>query len=151
MLVNIVNYMDFSTAIDRLKEHAKKTPTQIAKILILDINQRAIDTSRVDTGRYVGGWQISINDSPIFATNPYDDGVDRKEQEEQIKNSQITDNQERALYFKGGTIFLANNVEYAIFREFGTPYQKPDYTLTLAIQAALNRLNEIADELEFKG
>lgn len=150
VVLKLANFDAFSASIRRLQDHVKEVPQKLAKELIIDINQITIGTSRTDTGRYVGGWQISFN-KPVFATNPYADGVSRKSQEAQIKAKQITDNEQKALTFKGGTIFLANNVEYAIYREFGTPTQKPDYTLTLAIQATINRLNKIVRELEFKG
>jgi hypothetical protein len=150
-VLELSNEKAFSTALKKYADHVKQLPRIIAKKIIIDINQKALDFSRVDTGRYVGGWFVSVGSSPSFGVNAYDDGKDRKPIEEQIKREQQSKNDKTALEFKGGTIFLANNVEYAIFREFGTPTQSPDYTLTRAIQVTIERLNTLIKELEFKG
>ena len=148
-MLELSNEKAFSTALKKYADHVKKTPQAIAKIVMLDINQRAIDRSRVDTGRYVGGWLISY-DEPSKEQSNYVTSTE-KTNESTIKNTQIDQNQAKILNFNKRILYLSNNVEYAIYREFGTPTQSPDYTLTGAVQATINRLNTLIKELEFKG
>lgn len=131
----------------KLKAFGKKVeeaPEDLTKKLMIDIQTRTILKSPVDTGRLIGGWQISISKSaPSFKHNKYANTsksgkkISRKSKESSIKQKTISENEDKIEKFKGSEntiLWLANNVDYAKYREYGTNKSAGKFMLTKAIQ-----------------
>ena len=132
---------EFQRAINSFTEKVENLPIKACKIIMLELNKATILNTPVDTGRLVGAWQISLSDQPSFTANKYKDGKDRKSQENSVKSNQMNFNVSNVEKFQGGLMWLANNVEYAKYQEYGTGKLRGKFMLTRAIQEVQTNLN----------
>lgn len=140
-MLKVTNLAQFQAGIDKFSEKVNDTPVQIAKKIMLEINKQVILGSPVITGLYVGSWQISSGVNPSNMT-VYITGQEANEGH--AKSSQISKNETKIMKFDGGTLWLSNNAEYALYLEYGTENMRAQYVLTKAIQTVLARINELA-------
>ena len=107
----------FSLQIEKWTEETQKRVTLAVRKIALDVFERIILKSPVDTGRFRGNWQVQIGSIPT-GTLEIDD-----------KSGQVTlaKAQAEVLGVKAGdTIFLINNLPYARRLEYGWSNQAPE-------------------------
>jgi len=142
-MLNVTNLQAFQKSIRNFAEKTRQAPVRVAKKLILDLHRETVTLTPVDTGRLVGAWQVSVTDDrPLFASNPYNDGVDRKSQEYQVKREHI-DRVRTQSYGNSRIFWLANNVDYARHQEYGSSRNRGKFML----QTALTKIQAKADQL----
>lgn len=140
----------FNAKLKAFAEKAKKAPIVATKIAALEILKQTILNSNIDTGRMIGGWQISTGSSPKF-----DDGSfisfaeitspDSFKQERIDKNLKKLDKIEKPA---SGKLWFANNVEYVKYQEFGTDHYDGNFAFTRAVQNIGTKLeNLVKDQL----
>ena len=133
---------NLNKALKRYANATGKAPVIVAKEIGLEIYRQTVLTTPVDTGRLVGAWQISEGSQASFVTNPYDDGISRKQSEQSIKQSAIDKSITAINAVKGGSIiWVANNVDYAPFQE------AKKLMLSAAVEYARNRADKLAKEV----
>ena len=147
--LQVLQLKNFQKALNDFAEKTRQSPKRVAKKMVLELHRQTVLLTPVDTGRLVGGWQISTTDAlPSFHTNPYDDGVYRKDEEEPLKNSFISSEQGRNDFnFKSRFFWVANNVEYARFQEFGTGKMQGKHMFTTALTMVKERAQKLAKRL----
>lgn len=107
----------FSLQIEKWTEETQKRVTLAVRKIALDVFERIILKSPVDTGRFRGNWQVQIGSIPT-GTLEIDD-----------KSGQVTlaKAQAEVLGVKAGdTIYLINNLPYARRLEYGWSNQAPE-------------------------
>lgn len=107
----------FSLQIEKWTEETQKRVTLAVRRIALDVFERIILKSPVDTGRFRGNWQVQIGSIPT-GTLEIDD-----------KSGQVTlaKAQAEVLGVKAGdTIYLINNLPYARRLEYGWSNQAPE-------------------------
>ena len=117
-----------------LTRFGKKTEQQISQIvrkICLDLFTIIVTRSPVDTGRFRANNSINLNTLPSDSTFEMD------------KNGGLTINRGNAslgAYKLGDTIFLYNNVEYAMYLEFG-PHSKqaPSGVYRVSVQEIISK------------
>lgn len=116
----------FTQGLINFKVKTEKQASQVVRKLVLDMFAKLIVTPwPVETGRSKANNQISLNDLPTTAVLTLDkDGSATIAVGLQVLSS-----------FKlGDTIFLYNNVEYALALEYGHSKQAPAGCYRIAVQ-----------------
>lgn len=126
---------------DQVSSWVKKTEAKIEmahRKIALDVFTRVILMSPVDTGRFRGNWQVAIGSMPSGTLELNDkDGT--------VAIGRV---QAEALNVKAGdTIFLVNNLPYAIPLEYGYSSQAPGGFVRLTVQQFEPIVAAIAREL----
>ena len=119
------------------KDALRKMNLAVRKIS-LEIFSRVILKSPVDTGRFRGNWQVAIGSIPS-GTLELDD-----------KTGTATVSKADAKLFSakaGDTIYLANNLPYAVRLEEGYSQQAPAGMVALTVQEFAAIVGEIGIEL----
>lgn len=141
-MLKVTNLEQFQQAIRDFQEKTKRTPERAAKEIILELMRQTIMLTPVDTGRLVGGWQTSVtNSQPTFSTNPYD-GALPGQNETQVRMSQLS--RIEKLSGTGKIYWLANNVEYARYQEYGTGKMRGKFMFQTALKKVQARAEELA-------
>ncbi len=125
--------MSFDKELDRAVLNLKGFTEKKVKGTIFALCSRIIKESPVDTGRFRGNWQSSLQ-SPITSTK---DSVDRSGASSINQAASVV----QALDM-GQTFFLTNNLPYAQRLEFGWSKQAPQGMLRINVErvrAALAR------------
>lgn len=107
----------FSLQIEKWTEETQKRVTLAVRKIALDVFERIILKSPVDTGRFRGNWQVQIGSIPAGTLEIND------------KSGQVTlaKAQAEVLGVKAGdTIYLINNLPYARRLEYGWSNQAPE-------------------------
>jgi len=146
--LKIDNLENFQKAIKAHAEMINSTPRKVAKKMILAIHRQTVLLTPVDTGRLVGGWQISTNDSsPSFHTNKWEEAPNQPQNTNAIMREQIDSEQNRTDYdFKSRFFWVANNVEYARWQEYGNGRTIGKFMLEQAVQEVTARAYELAKQ-----
>ena len=147
--LKIDNLENFQKAIKAHAEMINSTPRKVAKKMILAIHRQTVLLTPVDTGRLVGGWQISTNTSsgPDFHTNKWDEASNQPQNADAIRRAQIEGEQNRDDYdFKSRFFWVANNVEYARWQEYGNGRVIGKFMLEQAVQEVTARAYELAKQ-----
>jgi hypothetical protein len=101
-----------------------KIETAIRKIAI-DVFAEVIMMSPVDTGRFRGNWQVAIGSVPTGTLE-----IDDKTGTATLSKAQAT-----AMGLEAGqSIFLVNNLPYAMALEYGLSQQAPGGMIRLTVQ-----------------
>lgn len=101
-----------------------KIETAIRKIAI-DVFAEVIMMSPVDTGRFRGNWQVAIGSVPTGTLE-----IDDKTGTATLSRAQAT-----AMGLEAGqSIFLVNNLPYAMALEYGLSQQAPGGMIRLTVQ-----------------
>jgi hypothetical protein len=115
---------NFTLDIQRFVDKAKGNIDLVVRRVSLDVFRRVILKSPVDTGRFKGNWQVGIGSYPTTTLNVLD------------KTGQVAINKAAgaaATLQAGQTIYLVNNLPYAIGLEFGKSKQAPAGMVRLTI------------------
>jgi hypothetical protein len=111
-----------------LTRFGQKTENQMSKIvrkIVLDLHTRLVMRAPVDTGRFRANNSISLNTLPTGATLVLDpNGAGTIQVGQQVM----------AAFKLGDTIFLYNNVEYALALEYGHSKQAPAGVYRISVQ-----------------
>lgn len=142
-MLKLIGLAGFEKAINDYAEKVEQSPIQIAKKIMLEIQQKTILGSPVITGLYVGSWQISTGDRPSTLSVTVSG---KTASESGTKNEQLNKNTTKIKSFNGGTLWLTNNAEYALFLEYGTENMKQQLILTKAIQSVQSRVEAMAKQ-----
>jgi hypothetical protein len=106
----------FALQLEEFAEQAKEAVDASLREIIIEIGNSLIRMSPVDTGRFRGNWQMSIDVPPAGTLNTLDPtGV---EATARIAGESI-------LFRAGTTAFIVNNLPYAIPLEYGHSDQAP--------------------------
>ena len=106
----------FALQLAEFAEQAKDAVDASLREIIIEIGNSLIRMSPVDTGRFRGNWQMSIDAPPAGTLSTLDPtGADTKAR---IEGDAI-------LFRAGTTAFIVNNLPYAIPLEYGHSDQAP--------------------------
>lgn len=115
----------FTVDLTRFKLKTEQQMSQVVRKIVLDLHTQLVMRSPVDTGRFRANNSISINALPTDATLEFD------------KSGGVTISRAGvviAAYKLGDTIFLYNNVEYALALEYGHSQQAPQGCYRISVQ-----------------
>lgn len=119
-------------------ETANKVELAIRKIAI-DAFTRIVLRSPVDTGRFRGNWQVSIENIPIGTVN----------QSDESGSETIAEIVKVASELKGDqAIYLVNNLPYARRLEYGWSKQAPGGMVRLTVQEFQSIIKQIAEQIK---
>lgn len=123
----------FAASLAEFAEQAKGAIDTVCREVIIEIGSSVIRMSPVDTGRFRGNWQFSI-DSPAQGS------LDRVDVNGSQSTAELVNG---ALQFKAGeTAYIVNNLPYAIRLEYGWSNQSPDGM----VRVTLDRFQDIVLE-----
>lgn len=119
---------------DRIAAKLTATVEKAAKALVLAITANLIAATPVDTGWARANWIPSIGD-PVSAVAGSRESVSPADQQA---------GQAQVLSYKlaAGTLWVANNVPYVRFLNYGTSAQAPAGFVEVAIAQALSKVRE---------
>jgi len=136
-MLNVTNLQAFQKSIRNFAEKTRQAPVTVAKKLILELSRQTILLTPVDTGRLVGGWQVSGGDRPVVfnlgESNPSEAHKKAEESTLQLKPEQ-------------GIFWLANNVDYARHQEYGSARNRGKFMLQTALTSVQARADKLAKE-----
>ncbi|WP_116654422.1 HK97 gp10 family phage protein [Pelagibacterium sediminicola] len=126
---------------DQIAAFARKTEAKIEtaiRKIALDVFSEVILKSPVDTGRFRGNWQVAIGDVPTGTL----------EVEDKTGTVTIGKVQAEVLNLKAGdTIYLVNNLPYALPLEYGHSGQAPEGMVRITVQRFKPIVEAVAREL----
>ena len=115
----------FTAQIGEWVHKAKGNIDLVVRKVALDMFLRVVMKSPVDTGRFKGNWQVAIGTIPAGVLNV----------EDKSGAATIAKVQAEVLGLKAGqTIYLVNNLVYALPLEYGHSKQAPNGMVRLTIQ-----------------
>ena len=105
----------FALELRKLIEKAKVAPELVVRKATLDIHSSVVDMSPVDTGRFKGNWNIAYGSPDLTVTTNLDpSGSDAKSKALAAAAS-----------YNGQSVYITNNLPYAIPLEYGHSGQAP--------------------------
>ena len=105
----------FALELRKLIEKAKVAPELVVRKAALDIHSSVVDMSPVDLGRFKNNWNLASGAPDLSITTDLDPSGSG------AKARALA----AAAAYKGGDIFLTNNLPYAIPLEYGHSGQAP--------------------------
>lgn len=99
----------FALELRKLIEKAKVAPELVVRKATLDIHSSVVDMSPVDTGRFKNNWNLALGAADLSITT----GLDPSGSNTKARALAA------AAAYKGGDMFLTNNLPYAIPLEYG--------------------------------
>ncbi|ATN94109.1 tail completion or Neck1 protein [Shigella phage vB_SflS-ISF001] len=130
----------FQGEIDAWIKAAESTLEHSIEIFVRDVHDALVSLSPVDTGRFLGNWQLTFNEIPNYALNRYDRTGVVVRSEEQAKSY--------AMFSRGGVItsvHFSNMLIYAGSLEYGHSQLAPNGVVGLV---ALRLLSYMADAIK---
>jgi len=139
-MANIRGLLGLAKRLKEIKGEFLTASEDVMKQTAARALQVAVFATRFDTGRAKGGWVITLGNVPA-------DVEDRPE--DKNGGPTISEGNDEIVKFKiqEGSITLANNVEYIIYLDQGSPTNEPDNMTAEALQAALDFLRQKQLEL----
>lgn len=125
---------DLVTAIENLS----KFPEKVVRGTLIDLAQKVIVRSPVDTGRFRNNWNSSIN-TPNSATTTTADASGSKAKAQSVNTIKKMD--------MGSTFYMTNNLPYAKRLEFGYSDQAPNGMVRITVAEFQNAINREAAKL----
>lgn len=123
----------FSETLRQYRDQALADVDEVFRKVVIEIGSSVIRLSPVDTGRFRGNWQMTIDAPASASLDNYD-----KEGHETIARL-VSDAQ--ALTF-GQTAYIVNNLIYAVSLEYGHSRQ----ALTGMVRITKERFQDIVDQ-----
>ena len=121
----------FSADITRFCGNTKEGISRAVRKLVLDLHSNIVRRSPVDTGRFRANNQVSLNSIPSDAVLAFD----------KSGSATITVGESVMVRFEvGDTVFLYNNVEYALALEYGHSTQAPQGVYRLSVMELVAKL-----------
>lgn len=117
--------MSFRLQLEQFAEKAGAKAELAVRTISLKIYASVVTMSPVDTGRFRGNWNISMGkfDRSTYSQG-YDHTMDKSETAQQLQR--ILDKGEMIIgAYKGGSIYISNNLPYAMRLEDGYSNQAP--------------------------
>jgi len=130
---------DFSAKIKKFSDKSKLSVRTIMRKVALDAYTGVVRKSPVDTGRFRGNWNVALA-VPDTSTNDKKPHPKRKPGERVPKRPrQDGDGWARAIAALAGakpgiTIFITNNLPYAVYLENGSSRQAPAGMLGITVE-----------------
>lgn len=125
---------DLVTAIENLS----KFPEKVVRGTLIDLAQKVIVRSPVDTGRFRNNWNSSIG-TPNSATTTASDASGSKAKAQAVNTIKSMD--------MGSTFYMTNNLPYAKRLEFGYSDQAPSGMVRITVAEFQNAINREAAKL----
>lgn len=120
-----MNQGSFALSLAEFAEQAKEAIDSSLREIVIEIGASVIRMSPVDTGRFRGNWQFSL-DSPSQGT------LDRLDPNGTAANAELVDG---AIQFRAGdTAYIVNNLPYAIMLEYGYSDQAPGGMVRITLE-----------------
>ncbi len=126
---------EFALDLSRFRIETEKQLSQVVRKVAFELFTLVVTRSPVDTGRFRANNQIAMNNLPGGSTLE----IDKTGQTTLRKGNAIL-----ATFKLGDTIFIYNNVEYALTLEYGHSKQAPQGTYRLAMQDVVNHFDQLA-------
>lgn len=127
----------FTLDLERFGAKTKETMRLVVSKIALDLLSRIVVRSPVDTGRFRANNQIDINSISGGAVLEFeargDGGVTVNRGSEKLGS-----------YKLGDTIFIYNNVEYAIPLEYGHSKQAPTGVYRISVEELIAHFSSVA-------
>jgi hypothetical protein len=121
----------FSADITRFCGNTKEGISRAVRKLVLDLHSNIVRRSPVDTGRFRANNQVSLNSIPADAVLAF----------EKNGNGTVSVGEAVMIRFSiGDTIFLYNNVEYALALEYGHSTQAPEGVYRLSAMELIAKI-----------
>jgi hypothetical protein len=125
---------DLVTAIENLS----KFPEKVVRGTLIDLAQKVIIRSPVDTGRFRNNWNCSI-DTPNSAITTSTDASGSKAKAQAVNTIKSLD--------MGSTFYMTNNLPYAKRLEFGWSAQAPNGMARITVAEFQSAINKAAAKL----
>jgi hypothetical protein len=123
--------MSFGSDLRRFKQHASKAADDTRRAIVVELFNSVILDTPVDTGRARGNWQTSINNPELTVTERLDPS-----------GSHAMQGVQNNLGSGDDSVYLTNNLPYAIPLEFGSSTQSP----TGMVRKNVARIRRIIDK-----
>lgn len=123
----------FAESLARYAEQTKGAINEVFREVVIEIGSAVIRLSPVDTGRFKGNWQLTIDAPSTHSLDSYD-----KSGHETIAELVAQANQLEA----GQAAYIVNNLIYGIPLEYGHSDQAP----AGMVQITLARFQQIVEE-----
>lgn len=117
----------FALELRKLIEKAKAAPELVVRKATLDIHASVVDMSPVDTGRFKGNWNIAYGSPDLTVTTNLDPS-----------GSEAKSKALAAASYGGQSVYITNNLPYAIPLEYGHSGQAPQGM----VRVTVSRWNE---------
>lgn len=131
----------FQQEVDDFCIKTEKDMDLAVRALVLELFSLVVERSPVDTGTFRANWQVSLG-TPMTGT------LDEEDKEGAVAINRIA---EVVLGLKAGdTIYLANNLPYALALEEGHSDQAPNGMVALTMQELKDVAKGLGIELEFE-
>lgn len=127
----------FTEDLKRFGAKTEKAISMVVRKIVLDVHRRVVMRSPVDVGRFRANNQISLNDLPSSSTLAFD-----KNGAATIRKGEVV----MATFDLGDTVFIYNNVAYALPIEYGHSKRAPGGVYRISIQDILTHINKYARE-----
>lgn len=120
-----MNQGSFALSLAEFAEQAKEAIDSSLREIVIEIGASVIRMSPVDTGRFRGNWQFSV-ESPAQGT------LERLDKNGSETTAELVDG---AIQFRAGmTAFIVNNLPYAIELEYGHSDQAPGGMVRITLE-----------------
>lgn len=124
---------DFALSLMRFRDQTLDDMDEIFRRMVIEIGSTVIRLSPVDTGRFRGNWQFTVDEPASASLDNYD-----KTGHDTIARL-VADAQHLTF---GQTAYLVNNLVYGIPLEYGHSNQAP----TGFVRTTLDGFNQMVDE-----
>jgi hypothetical protein len=128
----------FAATLQQFRDQALDDMDEILRKTVIQIGSTVIRLSPVDTGRFRGNWQMTIDQPASTSLDNYD-----KEGHETIARL-VADAQHLSF---GQTAFVVNNLIYAIPLEYGHSSQAPTGMVAITLELFEQIVNEAVREV----
>lgn len=129
--------MGFSLDITRFCGKTEESISARVRKIVLDLHSDIISRSPVDTGRFRAANQISLNSLPMSSVLSFSTDASGKTT---MSYTPPDAKREMTGYNLGDTIFLYNNVEYALALEYGHSKQAPQGIYRISVMELVAKL-----------
>lgn len=129
----------FSHDLRRFRSNTEKKLDMIVRKIVFDVYRRIVKRSPVDTGRFRANNQISLNSLPpdsVFQFGKNRGAILRKGQDV-LKAFEL-----------GDTVFIYNNVVYALALEYGHSQQAPEGIYRISVQELMAHIGAVAGSVK---
>lgn len=117
--------MSFKLQLEKFAEKAGAKAEEAVRKVAMKVYANVVTMSPVDTGRFRGNWNISMGkfDRSTYSQG-YDHKLDKSEAAQQLQR--VLDKGQMIIGdYKGGSIYISNNLPYAMRLEDGYSDQAP--------------------------
>lgn len=141
--------MSFGAQIELFVKNVRTRQKTIVKKIVLDLFRVIVNRSPVRTGRYRSGHQIDLNGMSSSSLLTFKVSKSGKARVTIPSASQTTMGamQKMSAFELGQTVFIYNNIEYAIALEQGRSRQAPEGIYRVSVLEMINYLKTVGNVL----